>query len=57
MIGAASIVGIVMVLGALVLAVSGLRSHGLSFKRTAGMALVWLLIFLVLLLVIRMFAA
>ena len=57
MIGAASILGIITVLGALVLAVSALRSHRLNFERAAKFAAAWLVIILVLVFVIQRFGS
>jgi hypothetical protein len=55
MIGYGSVLGIIMVLGALVLAASALRSHRLTFERTAQMAVAWIVIILVLVFVISRF--
>lgn len=54
--GAASIFAIVAVLGALILAVSGLRSHRIPLERKAWMALAWVLIIVGLALIIGWFA-
>lgn len=54
---AASIIGIITVLGSLVLVVSNFRSHGLSLERTAKMALAWLVIILGLFLVVSWIGA
>jgi hypothetical protein len=51
------ILGIITALGALILAVSGLRSHRLSFGRTAWMAAAWVVIILGLFLAIQWFGA
>lgn len=56
MISGFSILGIVMVMGALLLAVSALQMHGLSFRRVAKMAAVWAAIFIALMLVISLFS-
>ena len=53
MIGTASILAIITALGALVLAVSGLRSHRLSLGQTAKLAAIWVVIILGLFVVIR----
>jgi len=51
------VVGITSLVGCLVLAIIGLRSHQLNFQRTAMMALAWLGIILGLVLAIRWFGA
>ncbi|MEZ5744566.1 MAG: hypothetical protein R3D89_12810 [Sphingomonadaceae bacterium] len=48
-----SIVAIVSVLGWLVLALAGLRSHNLSMKRTVKLAGTWVAIFVGLVLVLK----
>ncbi|MCB2077987.1 MAG: hypothetical protein KDE55_09855 [Novosphingobium sp.] len=48
MITGAAIVSIVFVAGALVLALRGLQSHGLTFERKAWMAVAWIVIIAVL---------
>jgi hypothetical protein len=48
-----SIVAIVSVLGWLVLALAGLRSHNLSMKRTVKLAGIWVAIFVGLVLVLK----
>lgn len=40
----ASIVGIVVALGALILAIAGFRSHRLGFSQGVRLALIWLVI-------------
>jgi hypothetical protein len=42
--GSAAIVSIIFVLGALVLALRGLKSHRLSAEKKAWMAAIWVLI-------------
>lgn len=44
MTGSAAIVSIIFVLGALVLALRGLKSHRLSAEKKAWMAAIWVLI-------------
>jgi hypothetical protein len=52
---AASIIGIAVAVGALILAVSSFRSHRLNFSQGLRMAFVWVAIFLCLVLVFRQF--
>lgn len=57
MIGTAAIVAIVTAAGALILAVRGLRSHGLGMARTMQMALAWGVIIIVLFVILRFLGA
>ena len=55
MIGPTAIVSIIAVIGALVLALRGLRSYNLPFERKAWMAGIWVVIIVVLALVMSRF--
>jgi uncharacterized membrane protein YecN with MAPEG domain len=54
---AGMIVMLISVTAALFLAVRGLKSHGLSFERKAGMAAAWVVIIVVLAFVLQRFAS